>query len=107
MSAKIETAEETAARLWPTREGLYPGCIADAQGREYAATAIRARDAQIAAWCEEAAGKAEREGEARLSIVSPSRTPAENEEHLSRYHRCEGQASALRSLAAILKGGAP
>ncbi len=83
-ATEIETQEAMARRIDRENVRIGEGC---------ALFAIRARDAQIATWCEEHAAAAEREASARIRPVP-------------RQFRCEGQASALRALAAILRGGA-
>lgn len=90
----IETPEAMAARLdlGVAHSALY--------------FAIRARDAQIAEWCEGKAAGANKEAEAQEEQVT-----GEHGHHISdashhdRAIRCEAQASALLALAALLRGG--
>jgi hypothetical protein len=71
---------------------------------------IRARDEQIAAWCEENATDAQREAEkhqhaAELAMMVDDAGGASA--HVLAAERCEGQASAFRVIASALRGHAP
>lgn len=106
-ATEIETPASMARRValaYPS-----PSIPTEVRGY-YAMMGIDADREQIAAWCEEHAGAADREAEAHEEQVIISPPPADvetceaNDSHRDRARHCEGQASALRALAAILKG---
>ena len=94
MSAKIETPEEMADRISETTAG-----------RNYAKHAVEFRDEQIAAWCDAQAENADKEGaacDARITGRHGDERHDRNEHESAILY--EGQASAFRSLAAIIRG---
>lgn len=69
------------------------------------ASRILERDEQIAAWCIEAAQKADQEAEAHeRKVTGEHGRIVSDTSHHERACRCEGQASSLRALAALLMG---
>lgn len=89
IGAKIETPDAMAERLFPFANTV--------MARETADFAIRVRDEQIAAVAIGLAEEAEREAKAYEDHGEADFVNA-------RVHRCEGQASALRGLVALLRG---
>lgn len=85
---KIDTPDDLARSLTPNAD---PNSDADCARVGMSAIAIKARDAQITAWCEEKAKEAEK------TVMNGDGT-------IVYLARNSGKASALRSLAAILRG---
>lgn len=95
----LETPEAMAERL--AGNGAGPTSIAM---RGVLAEAIRARDEQIAAWCDERAAEAQREAEAHAAQMHPTMAGGDAAAKMRRIERCEGQAAAFRAVAAKLRG---
>lgn len=101
---KIETTAAMAQRValaFPS-----PSIPTEVRGY-YAMMGIDADREQIVAWCEECAAAAGREALEHEARIGPAHNDAEtvaNVSHRERVLVCEGRASALRALAAILKG---
>ncbi len=95
----IESVEDMGARIagsWSVNSA----------GEALILAGIRAARHAIERWCEEHAGEADREAvvhEAQLAHLSDLVTVAGKRDRIA---RCEGQASAFRALAAVLRGGA-
>lgn len=87
MSGRIETPEEMAERI---ASAPWRSAYESTERRLVAADAIRKDRKQIVAWCIEKAAEADREAAAHSDR--------------ERVARCEGQASALKALAAKLGG---
>lgn len=93
-----ETPEQVAAPRCPRASKRVLDLVMDA---------IRADREQIAAWCEAKAAEAQREADAHGRMVTGEHgRELSDVSHSERAMYCEGQASAIRAIAAILKGSA-
>jgi hypothetical protein len=83
---------------------LGPG-MQDVTGYDSGLLAIRADRTAVVEWCERKAEGAAREAAAQESGLPGHGIGAAWAEKWGRVNRCEGQASAFRAVAAILRGG--
>lgn len=98
----LDTPEQMAARLY---------MFGSDATKVMSARSIRARDEQVAAKCEQLAADAQREADAHDAQATEALKMAGNERaddaagaHIDRARYCEGQASAFRALASMLRG---